>query len=239
MRHIRFFTIAFLLLGTFLLSGSAFADDAMVFIGPGGNNLGGVYTYPYNFTVNGTPQALICDSFSNEVQSGETWTATEHFFNPSSNALFGSTASQNYLAAGLIFDSILGINGISKTAFSSTVSSDDANWAIWALFNGAAKTAIQTGDGTHFASGDANAFLIYTNALTLAATVTNTSSDFNGIVIYTPVSGTQKKPLEFGPAPRDIWNTFQSRTQRTQLGRNFGIIRNRWLRVPVNVWQQS
>ncbi len=106
------------------------------------------------------------------------------------------------------------------------------NRAIWALFNGAAKTAIQTGDGTHFASGDANAFLIYTNALTLAATVTNTSSDFNGIVIYTPVSGNPEKSFEFGPAPRVFGIRSSARTQRTQLGRNFGIIRNRWLRVP-------
>jgi hypothetical protein len=43
-----------------------------------GNNTDGVYTYPYNFTVNGTgPEvAMSCLSFDREVTIGETWTAT-------------------------------------------------------------------------------------------------------------------------------------------------------------------
>src|SRR6202050_1725651 len=42
----------------------------------GGNNAGGVYTYPYYFSINGkAPVALICDSYDNEVTVGETWQA--------------------------------------------------------------------------------------------------------------------------------------------------------------------
>ena len=72
MRHFR--SVLILLTLTLAFAGSALADTVnMTFIGPGGNNSGGVYTYPYEFSVNGSaPIALICDAFDNDVISGET-----------------------------------------------------------------------------------------------------------------------------------------------------------------------
>ena len=46
-------------------------------VGPG-NNSGGVYTYPYNFSIdgNGSYVSLMCFDYNNEIYAGETWTAT-------------------------------------------------------------------------------------------------------------------------------------------------------------------
>ena len=49
----------------------------MQFNGTGGNSYGGVATYPYFFTVNGSPDSLMCIGFTEHVTGGETWQATE------------------------------------------------------------------------------------------------------------------------------------------------------------------
>jgi hypothetical protein len=142
----------------------------MNFIGPGGNNGGGVYTYPYNFSINGGPSTpLICDTFDNEVVSGETWTATVSSF-LSGEGLFGNN-TLDYKAAGLIFEGITG----------GTINDTVGNWAIWGLFSqNAANNSFYTSSG---AGALANQFLIS------AASAPN--SAFNGLVLYTPVAGTQ------------------------------------------------
>lgn len=45
----------------------------------GGQNAGGYYVYPYNFSVNGssTLDPMMCLDFNREVTVGETWQATE------------------------------------------------------------------------------------------------------------------------------------------------------------------
>ncbi len=74
MRLSRLFTVLLVFLASLLLSSAALADSVnLTLIGPGGNNGGGVYTYPYNFSINGGPSTpLICDTFDNEVISGES-----------------------------------------------------------------------------------------------------------------------------------------------------------------------
>jgi hypothetical protein len=157
---------------TLLLSAFALADSNvdMTFIGPGGNNGGGVYTYPYNFSINGGPSTpLICDTFDNEVVSGETWTATVSSL-LSGDGLFGSNAL-DYKAAGLIFE------GITSGSINATV----GNWAIWGLFSqNAMNDSFYSGSG---AGSLANQYLIK------AASATD--GDFAGLVLYTPVAGTQ------------------------------------------------
>jgi hypothetical protein len=165
----RYFIV---LISTLLFSGLAFADStvSMTFIGPGGNNGGGVYTYPYNFSINGGPSTpLICDTFDNEVVSGETWTATVSSL-LSGTGLFGSNPL-DYKAAGLIFQ------GITNGTINATV----GNWAIWGLFS---QNALN------------NSFYSSSGAGTLAAqylisAASAPDSAFSGLVLYTPVSGTQ------------------------------------------------
>lgn len=154
------------------LSGSAFADStvSMTFIAPGGNNGGGVYTYPYNFSINGggsTP--LICDAFDNEVVPGETWTANMSSL-VSGNGLWGNQLA-NYEAAGLIFEGIVAGN----------INATTGNWAIWGLFSQNAQ------NNSFFQSSGAAAL----DATYLTAAANAPASAFNGLVLYTPIAGTQ------------------------------------------------
>jgi hypothetical protein len=143
----------------------------MTFMGPGGNNAGGVYTYPYNFSINwsSTPTPLICDSYDNEVSSGESWMATvTPLIN---NSGMWSPNLLNYKAAGLIFEGILG----------GTINPNVGNWAIWGLFSNNAQ------NNSFFTSSGAAGL----DATYLAWAGTAPASAFNGLVIYNPIPGTQ------------------------------------------------
>jgi hypothetical protein len=171
--RVRHFRLSVLLITILLaFAGSALADTvSMTFLGPAGNSSGGVYTYPYEFSVNGgAPVALICDAFDNEVVAGETWTATVNSLT-SGNGLFGSQLN-NYKAAGLIFQGI--VNG-------SITDTNAANWAIWGLFS-----ADATANAYYQSSGAGLLATWYQ----LAAALTPNSA-FANLVLYTPVAGTQ------------------------------------------------
>ena len=173
MRRLRFAVPSLLVLALLTFcTGSALANTVnMKLVGVGGNNAGGVYTYPYNFSINGgAPVSLICDTYDNEVVIGETWQAN---VTPllSGKGLFGSQLL-DYKAAGLIFKSIL--NG-------TLTNVNAANFAIWGLFSTNAQ-----GNSYFTSSGAAG---IETTYLALAATAPN--SAFNGLVLYTPIPGTQ------------------------------------------------
>jgi PEP-CTERM motif len=160
------------LAGMLLCSGTALAnsDVTMQLTSVGGNNAGGVYTYPYYFSVNGAkPVAMICDSYDDEVVVGETWHATVSSL-LSGKGLFGNQLL-DYKAAGLIFKSIL----------SGTVNVNAGNFAIWGLFSTNAQ------NNSYFQSSGAAA--IETEYLAMAGTAKN--SAFNGLYLYTPIPGTQ------------------------------------------------
>lgn len=172
MRHFRLAVI----LSTFILAlaGSAFADTVnMSFTGTGGNNSGGVYTYPYNFVVTpGGSMALICDAFDNEVMQNETWTATVNTIT-GGNGLFSSqaNAAYNYRLAAVIFDGI--VNG--------QFDANAGNWAIWGLFSSTA-------------SSNPNYNTLSVALVTLTAQIqllTKGDSFFSNFVLYTPNAGTQ------------------------------------------------
>jgi hypothetical protein len=155
-----------------LFTGSALANSTvnMQLTGVGGNNAGGVYTYPYYFSINGnTPVSLICDSYDNSVIIGESWKANVTSL-LSGQGLFGNQLL-DYKAAGFIFKSIL--NG--------TLSPNVGNYAIWGLFSANAQNS------TYFQSSGAGA--IDAQYLALASTAKN--SAFNGLILYTPIAGTQ------------------------------------------------
>jgi PEP-CTERM motif len=169
----RFRLASLLVLSTLAVcAGTALADSTvnMKLTGVGGNNAGGVYTYPYYFSINGkAPVALICDTYDNQVVVGETWKANVTSL-LSGKGLFGSQLL-DYKAAGLIFKSIL--NG--------TLNLNAGNFAIWGLFSNNAK------NNSFFGSSGAAA--IESEYLTLAATAPN--SAFQGLMLYTPIPGTQ------------------------------------------------
>ncbi len=168
MRHMR--VPVFCVLVVLLLTASSFAGRVnLIFenVGPG-NQIGGDYAYPYNFSINssGTFTALICDTYNRNIVGGEKWQANEH------KLLWagGLYSSQNdYKAAAIIFNEIL-FHGASAT---------DGNLAIWALFDdGKSNPAWAT---------DTNAHNLYNNAL--ASTGMYGANFYSHFEVYTPLAG--------------------------------------------------
>jgi hypothetical protein len=124
----------------------------------------------YYFSVNGSTNfsTMMCDSYDNHIFSGESWNATKSSFPAGiSNSLFGSSMTLDYKAAGLIYKSML--NG--------SISTLQAQWAIWGLFSEDARE-------NHLFNyyGGAGTEAIY---LALAQTAPN--SAYSGLVLYTPL----------------------------------------------------
>jgi hypothetical protein len=159
------------LIFSLLLASSAFADTVRMHY-LGGTGGGPDPVYPYQFHINNSPTVtdLICDSFNNSVRIGESWSATLTPF-LQATGLFGSTTSLDYRAAGLIFKSML----------AGTITAGQAQWSIWGLFASNART--------QSTFNSLNAGTIDSEYLTLAATAKN--SAFAGLVLYTPIAGTQ------------------------------------------------
>lgn len=156
-----------------LLATSAFAGSVhMHYIGRTFSGIGGPPIYPYQFSINDSKTSinLLCDSFDNNIRLGETWSATVTPF-LQGIGLFGSTNSLDYKAAGLIFKSML----------SGTISTITAQWAIWGLFSSTAAA-----QPFFLSTGAAGVDAEY---LALAATAKN--SAFAGLLLYTPIAGSQ------------------------------------------------
>ncbi len=82
----------------------------------------------YYFSINGSTNfsTMMCDSFDNHIHSGETWTATKSpFLAGIASGLFGSSMTLDYKAAGLIYKSML----------TGSLTTLQAQWAIWGLFS--------------------------------------------------------------------------------------------------------
>jgi hypothetical protein len=170
MRLRRFHLALSILIFSLLLASPAFANSVtLTYEGHGTSNHQG---YPYLVSINGSANytSLICDSYDNSNYIGETWQATATPF-LQAVGLFGSTTSLDYKAAGLIFKSML----------AGTTGAGAGQWAIWALLSPNA-----AGNPLFTASGAA---AVEAQFLALAGTASN--SAFSGLVLYTPIAGTQ------------------------------------------------
>ena len=135
----------------------------LTFLGPSGNNLGGFYTYPYYFSINGgKPTGMMCDSFANHISQGESWTASVSGL-LQGKGLFGKD-DMDYKAAGLIF---LGV-------MHGSINASVGNWAVWNLF-------------TKGITSDSSVLALDSWALNTAKHAP--SSSLKGLVLYTPVNG--------------------------------------------------
>jgi hypothetical protein len=67
--------VLFLAILTLSLAASATTVD-MQFNGAAGGSYNGVYTYPYNVSVDGQNQSLMCVGYNEHIVDGETWQAT-------------------------------------------------------------------------------------------------------------------------------------------------------------------
>ena len=90
-------------------------------VGPG-NNSGGVYTYPYNFSVDGGSSyaSLMCFDYTDEIYFGETWTATVVDIN--------SSSSKEDLELAYLFS-------VASNPSTPADAVADAQWAAWELFD--------------------------------------------------------------------------------------------------------
>jgi PEP-CTERM motif len=124
----------------------------------------------YYFAVNGSTNfsTMMCDSYDNHIWGGETWTASKSpFLTGISNSLFGPTMALDYKAAGLIYKAMVG----------GSLSTLQAQWAIWGLFSANAR-------GNHdfnFYGGNS------TEAFYLALAQTASSGAYSGLFLYTPL----------------------------------------------------
>ena len=126
-------------LGMMMVAMTTNADTvSMNYIGPQGNNSGGIYTYPYNFNIDGssTIYPLMCDSFDRQVTPGQMWNAntlTVDNLNATNvlNLEFPSAGVLGYLEASYLFV---------EEANAYTNSNSDPlglyNWAVLDLFAG-------------------------------------------------------------------------------------------------------
>ncbi len=132
------------------------------------------YEYQYKayyFSINGSSNftTLMCDSYDNTIYRGETWTATaKPFLQGINSSMFGSSMILDYKAAGLIYKSMLG----------GSLSTLQAQWAVWGLFS----TNAQNNSLFNFYGGAA------TDATYLALAQTAKNSAFSGLMLYTPLN---------------------------------------------------
>jgi len=161
----RLFQALLITLFALALSNSAFANSVSL-------TLESVHQDHYYFSINGSSSfsTMMCDSFDNHIHYGETWTATKSpFLAGIASSLFGPTKALDYLAAGLIYKSM--INGSLTTL--------QAQWAIWGLFS----TNAQHSGGFLTYGGAA------TDATYLTLAQTAPAGAYSGLVLYTPLNG--------------------------------------------------
>ena len=172
-----------ILIGSLLMLGAvvARADTvSMGFIGAEGNKSGGVYTFPYDFTINGGgPYQLMCSSFNQHIVNGDQWTATTlNVANLDTNTVLTlespAAGVTGYLEASFLFE-----EGV--TAFNNSNSDPEGlyNWAVWDLLTG------QHVSGAALSAGDETQVQAYL-AAAVAAGPGLTPAQFSDVVIYTP-----------------------------------------------------
>lgn len=162
-----------LLLTLLLCTGAAFAssDVNVQLVGVGGNNAGGVYTYPYYLSIDGAaPVAGVCDTYDNEVEVGEKWVGYKSPLLETRGVLPGSSYLLDYKAAGLIFKSML----------AGTTNVNVGNFAIWGLFSNNVQS-------NSYWSNEESAV----EAEFLALAKTEPNSVYAGLYLISPVPGTQ------------------------------------------------
>jgi hypothetical protein len=169
---------SFLVINLGLLSMSA-AADTLTLESTGGQSVDGVYVYPYNFSIDGSPSTtpLMCLDFNREITQGETWNVTETGI-PAGNINYEAEAIISYVMA--------------QATTPQQIS--DAQFAAWYIFD-------PTGSSTGFTS----AAISLADTAVADATSGNLSSlpgfSYSNYTLYIPTSDTtgwtDGQPQEF------------------------------------------
>jgi hypothetical protein len=187
-----------LLISSLLTFGALFAamsasagTIAMGFTGAEGNQSGGVYTFPYDFTLNGVGNfQLMCSSFNQHIVAGDQWTATTlNVANLDTTTVLGlespAAGVLGYLEASYLF-----VQGVNALNASNSDPKGLYNWAVWDLLTG------QDVSGAALGAGDEAQVQTYL-AAAVAAGGGLTPAQFSDVVIYTPIDMSASGPQEF------------------------------------------
>ena len=146
--------------------------ETLTLLGVGGQNAGGVYVYPYNFSVDGSAQstALMCIDLNREVTVGESWNiTTQGISNSASDTAFredawlflqfGNSDPQTnaaYTNAEIQFAAwdVLDASGISANASYASAFDSTSSYLVNQAMAAANNTSL-------YASGLFNQFTIY------------------------------------------------------------------------------
>jgi hypothetical protein len=175
MRVTRLFTVLFVALLALTLANAAFANTVNMTYeghqGVGNQDGSPLIGYPYYFSIDGNSNftPLMCDSFDNNVSLGQSWTATvSPFLQGISNSMFGASMIMDYKAAGLIF----------KSMIAGTLTTTQAQWAVWGLFSTNAQ------NDSYFIGINGGAI----DATYLALAQNAPDSAYAGLFLYTPTN---------------------------------------------------
>jgi PEP-CTERM motif len=147
----------------------AYADTvtlAFENVGPG-NNSGGVYTYPYNFSIDGSSSytGLMCFEYNNEIYLGESWTATV--------IPIDSSSSPEDLELAFLYS-------VASSPSTAAATAADAQWAAWEIFDPGLTAPTQNGVSQTGVAAE----------LTDAGSA-DYSEFYSGYALYIPIDGSQ------------------------------------------------
>jgi hypothetical protein len=187
--------VLFVLINFGFLSMAASADSLKL-TGTGGQVVGGVYVYPYNFTLIdaahplGTSVSLMCVDYTRDITVGQSWNVNETslpLVNPSAGApgdpAVDATQQQDYDAEAIILANLMSLNPNDATDISND------QFAAWLIFDQGATFANTGNPGFN-----AQALAIEQGALNQALTAP--ASDFAGFTLYTPVNPNEGDPSQ-------------------------------------------
>lgn len=175
-----------------MLTGSSLVAEptaTLYLVNPGsGANLAGIYTSPYNGSINGGPTVpIICDDFADETYQSEYW---QTFVTPLSTVTSESSVDNTlkWTGAGTLNQAqayeaaaILAVDILQSPA--ASLNQELYSYALWALFD-PTSTVANPGPGaidwlnTHGDGGDVPTVNSYVNAA--INDVTNPSATING-----------------------------------------------------------
>jgi len=170
------------------LAASAGASaDSLTLVNGGSDVMGGVYVGPYNFqgTLGGQTATfqLICDDFTHDVYSGESWNVLDSSFPALTNAKFAPASS--YEEVGWLTQQMF-----QNLSNSQTVG--EIQWAIWDIFDATASSNDPYGSLTSSEDTQINYWLGQ-------AAANYASGNYSDLEVYTPVSGSQNPVADGEP----------------------------------------
>jgi len=166
-------------------SSATVASLTLTGVNPTYHSLNGVYTDPYQATINGVSTTVICDDWADDSYIGESWTA--NVINLASAGASIGTAAQVKWNAGSQTQSLY-----NEVAWLSTEMLDigdattqaDLSFAIWELTCKATAT-VGSNCSTANLPNDGGA------ASWITAAANHSSGDYSNFLIYTPVVGSK------------------------------------------------